>query len=305
MKLRRSPRPVTNIAAISSDSSENNPFIKNSEVRKASRKKVTKRSEGPLAPSRKAANSTRNTLARTREKQLIASGEVDFVLGIDEAGRGPLAGPVVAAAVSLPCTTLVGIADSKKITSEEARFRLYQELLSCPDIRYAVAVVDAATIDEINILQATMTAMSMAASGVLGNDGIRYKDEARASHDGSYVVCAGKKARNCKNVYALIDGNRVPSDLPCLGESIVKGDGKEYLIGAASILAKVTRDLLMKEYNELYPEYLLEQHKGYPTARHMELVRTFGPSPIHRRTFAPIKFMDLEPREDAERKANP
>ncbi|EED92664.1 predicted protein, partial [Thalassiosira pseudonana CCMP1335] len=183
------------------------------------------------------------------------------VVGVDEAGRGPLAGPVVAAAAIVP-TNIEGVIDSKKITKEEDRERLYEELVSSPGIRYAVAIVSAQRIDEINILQATLEGMRMAVQGVMDMD--------------SYY-------------FALIDGNKIPKDMPCSSESITKGDGREYSIGAASIIAKVTRDRLMHEYDAKYPEYNLKQHKGYPTVAHMSAVRKHGASLIHRRTFAPLK----------------
>ena len=97
-----------------------------------------------------------------------------------------------------------------------------------------------------------------------------------------------------KSCYALIDGNRLPQDLPCAAETMVKGDGREYAIAAASILAKVTRDRLMHAYDELYPAYGLAQHKGYPTAAHMAAVHAHGASPIHRRSFAPLKHWEFD-----------
>jgi ribonuclease HII len=213
-------------------------------------------------------------------------------MGIDEAGRGPLAGPVVAAAAIVPCT-LEGIMDSKLLTKEEERERMYEELVESPDIRWAVAVVDAARIDEINILQATLEGMRMAADGVMNP---KQGEKACVSRDGCYVVCSpnAKKQLKSTKYYALIDGNKVPKEMNCDSESIIKGDSKEYCIAAASILAKVTRDRLMRGYNELYPEFLLEQHKGYPTAKHIALVRKHGASPIHRRTFAPLKHMSFD-----------
>jgi len=226
---------------------------------------------------------------RTRESQL----EGFKVIGVDEAGRGPLAGPVVAAAAIVP-HTLEGVMDSKLLVKEEERERMYEELIKSPGIRWAVAVIDAARIDEINILQATLEGMRMATSGVVSP---QHGGEVCVKRQGCYVVCgpAGKKQRKTDKYYALIDGNRLPKDMPCDdAETIVKGDSKEYCIAAASILAKVTRDRLMRGYDKLYPAFELWKHKGYPTAAHMALVRKHGASPIHRRTFAPLKHMSFD-----------
>jgi len=283
----------------------------------SSKKKISTTTKKMKGSSKKKSKTrtTAPTLPRTREQELLSNDEnsVTAVVGIDEAGRGPLAGPVVAAAViQFPSSTndkypvIEGVTDSKKITKEDQRQELYDQLVACPSIHFAVAIVDAACIDEINILQATLKAMRLAACGVLGlkeDTSIRYESQSSVDHTGCYVVQKeiadksnsdnGAQMVTKNSAYALIDGNRIPSDLPCLGEAIVKGDGREYIIGAASILAKVTRDNLMREYDQKYPEYLLQQHKGYPTAKHMALVHKYGPSPIHRLTFAPIKHMDI------------
>lgn len=247
------------------------------------------------------------TLPRTREQELLLEDDsaLSYILGVDEAGRGPLAGPVVAAAVLSTAATVEGICDSKKLTKEEVRDELYRTLTTSPNLRYAVAVVDAKTIDDINILQATYEAMRMAAHGVLGMTNVRYESTISTEHEGCYVVAGatdeGGQSINGDappldptKVFALIDGNRLPPKLGMEGETMVKGDGREYLIGAASILAKVSRDSLMHEYHEKYPHYLLNQHKGYGTAKHMDLIFEHGAIPIHRRTFAPLKHMDLD-----------
>lgn len=250
----------------------------------------------------RASNTPRETLPRTRELELFQSlPDISFVMGIDEAGRGPLAGPVVAAAILSTCATVNGVCDSKLLTKEPFRDALYQQILSSPNLRYAVAVVDAKTIDEINILQATYEAMRMAASGALGLDTVKYESSLSTSHVGCYVVTGATDENgeaistteplNAKQVFSLIDGNRLPPKFPTEAETMTKGDGREYLIGAASILAKVSRDALMHEYHAQYPHFLLDQHKGYGTAKHMELIVTHGPLPIHRKTFAPIKHM--------------
>jgi len=249
-------------------------------------------------------------LPRTREHQLqLQQSSSLLVIGVDEAGRGPLAGPVVAAAAIVP-TNISGIIDSKKITKEEERERLYEELIGSPGIRYAVAVVSAERIDEINILQATLEGMRMAVEGVMRVRSISGGDNVASAKrtEVSYIVTGGvgdddddvAKATTATTTapttsyHALIDGNKIPKDMPCEAESMTKGDGREYSIGAASILAKVTRDRLMHEYDKLYPEYNLSQHKGYPTSAHMSAVGKFGASPIHRRTFAPLKHWEFD-----------
>ena len=242
---------------------------------------------------------------------------IQHIIGIDEAGRGPLAGPVVASAIIIP-TNISGITDSKKITNEVEREELYSKIISSSsnnntNVRYSIAIVDNQMIDKINILQATLLAMTMAVNSLIDvksfikNGGRVYKD-ASAKIDGCYVVLSNDKdndvsssttttistKNNTEAYYALVDGNRMPKELLCNGEPLVKGDSREYSIGAASILAKVTRDFIMKEYDIMYPEYELSRHKGYPTAAHMAKVRIHGASPIHRRSFAPLKHMTFD-----------
>ena len=176
------------------------------------------------------------------------------VCGIDEAGRGPLAGPVYAAAVWLPeGLALDGLNDSKKL-SEKKREALFPMILENA-VSYGIGFATEQEIDEINILQATFLAM-------------------RRAFDAMQQRCD----------YALIDGNRMPP-LPVPGETIVKGDAKSPSVAAASILAKVSRDRVMLEYAKQYPEYQFEKHKGYGTKVHVEALHTYGPSPIHRKTF--------------------
>lgn len=180
------------------------------------------------------------------------------IAGVDEAGRGPLAGPVVAAAVILnPQDPIAGLADSKKLSAkkrEELAVQIRRRALT-----YAVALADVEEIDRLNILQASLLAMS------------------RAVHD---LACTPDRV--------LIDGNQKPPlDLPM--ETIVRGDQKIAEISAASILAKVERDRIMTEYDELYPGYGLAQHKGYPTRAHIAALNELGVLPIHRRTFAPVR----------------
>ncbi|MCI6770500.1 MAG: ribonuclease HII [Oscillospiraceae bacterium] len=187
------------------------------------------------------------------EKQAIAEGYTT-VCGIDEAGRGPLCGPVCAAAVILPVDCEIeGINDSKKL-SEKKREKLYDEIIS-KAVCYAVSMVPADVIDEINILQATFLAMRNAVSGLSVQPDI-----------------------------ALIDGNQKPG-LTIEERTIVKGDAKSISIAAASILAKVTRDRYMLEADTKYPEYKFAQHKGYGTKLHYEMLAEYGLCPEHRRTF--------------------
>lgn len=202
------------------------------------------------------------------EKELHNEG-FSFVAGIDEAGRGPLAGPVVAAAVIfLDYSKIPQVFDSKQL-KEKTRDELFEMLTSRDDIIYAFAEVDNNEIDRINILQATHLAMRTAVAGL-----------------------------SQKPDFVLIDGNPVKS-MPLPNKSVVKGDAKCAAISAASIIAKVHRDRLMCKYAELYPEYGFEIHKGYGTAAHLEAIEKYGPCPIHRKTFSPIKEM-LSPLEQGE-----
>lgn len=174
--------------------------------------------------------------------------------GVDEAGRGPLAGDVYAAAVILnPETVIEGLDDSKKLT-EKKRERLFDEIIEKADA-WCIGTASAAEIDEHNILGATFIAMKRAVEGL-----------------------------GIKPSFAAVDGNRDPKlgiDTMC----IVKGDGTSASIAAASILAKVSRDRYMAKLAEEYPQYAFEKHKGYPTKLHYEKLREFGPSPVHRKTF--------------------
>ena len=182
------------------------------------------------------------------------SKDIKYLAGVDEAGRGPLAGPVVAAAVIFRKSTIIkGINDSKLLT-EKKREALYDKIISSA-LAYSVSIVEHVVIDEVNILNATLRAMKQCI------DDLKIKPD-----------------------LVLVDGNRkFQSEIPVI--TIVKGDSKSFSIAAASILAKVTRDRLMKKLSEQYPVYLWEQNKGYPTKRHREIIRIFGPSPLHRKSF--------------------
>lgn len=180
------------------------------------------------------------------------------VAGIDEAGRGPLAGPVSAAAVILPSGFHHDLLDDSKKLTEKRREVLYDELTQREDILWAHSYAEVEEIEEINILKATHAAMSRAARSLV------------PAPD-----------------FCLIDGLAVPN-FPLPSEGIVKGDGKSLSIAAASIIAKVARDRQMRVYAQEYPEYGFEKHKGYGTKLHMEALKEHGPCPIHRKTFAPI-----------------
>jgi ribonuclease HII len=203
------------------------------------------------------------------EKKLWKQG-FEWVIGLDEAGRGPLAGPVVAAAVSLvKPIQLKGIRDSKTL-SEKQREYFYEELTNHQHVRWAVAAISENEIDKINILNATKFAMYNATNNVLNK-----MDDRRKSEDTSYL---------------LIDGNfKIKSEI--LQRSIVKGDSKVFSIAAAGILAKVTRDRMMKELHQQYPEYGFDRHKGYGTRAHLANLAEFGPCKIHRKSFFPVSAM--------------
>ena len=187
------------------------------------------------------------------EREAFADG-VKLVCGVDEAGRGPLAGPVCAAAVILPPELVIpGLNDSKKLTDKKRR-ELY-DVITAEAVSYGIAFASEKEIDEINILQATFLAMARAMEKLTPQPEL-----------------------------ALIDGNRA-KDFGLPVRTIVKGDSLSASIAAASILAKVTRDRLMEQYDEAYPQYGFAIHKGYGTKRHYEALREFGPSPIHRMTF--------------------
>ena len=181
-------------------------------------------------------------------------GDIRIICGTDEAGRGPLAGPVVAAAVIMPLdegNIIDGVDDSKKLF-EKKREELYERILQ--EAKYARCVMlSAEEIDRINILQATKKAMEQAAEGAVG----------------------------CVFLVDAVTGLMLPGEQ----QPIIKGDAKSHMIAAASILAKVTRDRYMREMDEKYPQYGFAKHKGYGTAEHIAAIREFGPCPEHRRSF--------------------
>lgn len=195
---------------------------------------------------------------RQGELQLDFGDVLGLVAGVDEVGRGPLAGPVIAAAVILDFNRpIAGLADSKTLSPE--RRAVLDVQIRCCAFAFAIGRAEVEEIDRLNILQATMLAMqrAIAALHVLPD-------------------------------LAYIDGNRCPA-LPCRAEAIIKGDAKVPAISAASIIAKVARDQEMTEWDVHYPGYGLAKHKGYPTATHLRALAELGASPIHRRSFAPVR----------------
>ena len=188
------------------------------------------------------------------ENKLYSEG-LKYIAGIDEAGRGPLAGPVVVGiAIMKPDSFIEGVNDSKKI-SEKKRELLYEQITN-EAIDWSVGIVDQNEIDEINILNATKKALHMAITN------LKIKPD-------RILVDALEHIDTCGIPYT----------------SIINGDAKVYSISAASIIAKVTRDRMMKEYDEIYPEYGFAGHKGYGTAKHIQAIKAYGPCPLHRKTF--------------------
>lgn len=210
----------------------------------------------------------------------IAAGQSAFdwradglTAGVDEAGRGPLAGPVVAAAVILdPSRPVDGVADSKALSP--ARRSVLADEIRAHSLAWGLGWSEPAEIDEVNILQATMLAMRRALAALA-----------------------------VAPVHVQVDGNRVPSldglGLDCTIEAVVRGDASVASIGAASILAKVARDRHMAELDDRYPGYGFAVHKGYPTAAHVAALRRLGPSPVHRRSFGPVQFCLSPGRADS------
>jgi len=196
------------------------------------------------------------------EDELVARGFAK-VAGVDEAGRGPLAGPVAAAAVILPRSFLCPLLDDSKKLSKKKRDSLYEEITGNPEIIWAVAMVEADEIDRINILRATHRAMGLAL-----------------------------EALKVKPDIALIDGLPVKG-LSLPHEALVKGDGLSLSIAAASVIAKVTRDRIMERIAAEFPLYGFERHQGYGTREHLEAIKNHGPCRFHRRSFQPISQLSL------------
>ena len=196
---------------------------------------------------------------------------IPFVIGVDESGRGSLAGPVVSAAVcsSVDSALFSDVNDSKQLSSK-LRQNIYLQVQSDSSLIYNISQVDHRTIDEVNILQATMISMSDCVHKVYN----QIKSETNC-HD--------------NEMYVIIDGNKCPNKLPIKSKPLVKGDSLCYSIALASIIAKVERDKIMCEYHQLYPEYDFLNNKGYPSRKHILAIHKYGACPIHRMTYKPLK----------------
>ena len=195
-----------------------------------------------------------------KETNPMMQARADCIAGVDEAGRGPLCGPVVAAAVILnPEQPICGLKDSKKLT--EKRREQLADIIKSSAIAYATGQATVEEIDEINILQASMLAMQRAVA----------------------ALCIRPEL-------VLVDGNRCP-ELPMPSQAIIKGDDKVDAIAAASIIAKVTRDREMILLDKMWPQYGIARHKGYPTKAHMEALNSYGPEAIHRKSFKPVALI--------------
>lgn len=204
--------------------------------------------------------SKRNNSDLLYYERLLKDRGYDLIIGVDEAGRGPLAGPVVAAAVALKCLDFENRIDDSKKLSSNIRQKAFEEITK--KSIFGISVVSEKIIDRINILQASRLAMRQA------------------------VISLTKKIAclDSLNIHVIVDGNMsLELNWPCT--DIIKGDGKSKSIAAASILAKVTRDRIMQEYDSIYPEYGFSQNKGYPTESHREILSRIGPSAIHRKSF--------------------
>ncbi len=197
--------------------------------------------------------------ALTQLEQMAYQEGYQIVAGVDEAGRGPLAGPVVAAAcVFTRDLVLEGVDDSKKLTPKE-REEIYQTLVTHPEIDFAIGIVEHTQIDIINILQASLEAMAIAVKNLA-----------------------------IEPDFLLIDGNQYPP-IEIASKAVVKGDSLSQSIAAASILAKHTRDQMMLQFHLEWPQYGFDKHKGYATRSHLQAIQDHGPCPIHRKSFEPIK----------------
>lgn len=232
------------------------------EIQKDSRKGVQQLVKRWLQRKEAQEQARLKLLEMSEYERLYKSQGFTFIAGIDEVGRGPLAGPVVAAAVILPDDfQILGIDDSKKLT-ETKREELY-ELIRSTALSIGVGIIEAKEIDTINIYEATKKAMYVALN------------ELHISPD-----------------FLLVDAMKLTTPIP--SEAIIKGDSKSISIAAASIIAKVTRDRMMKELAQSFPEYRFEQNMGYGTKEHIDALQLYGATPYHRRSFAPIKELNKQ-----------
>jgi len=229
-----------------------------------------------------------------KEERKLWKRGYHLVAGLDEAGRGPLAGPVVAAALiiqQLPTFNdklfrflLKEVNDSKELTFKK-REELYQALLRHPAIEWGVARVGPRVIERINILEATKLAMKRATRGL--EKKLRFPDK---------FLDVGYPGQNLKPDFLLLDGNfKINLNIP--QKSIIKADQKVFSCAAASIIAKVTRDRAMMSYDKKYPQYLFKRNKGYPTQHHGRMLKRYGPCEIHRKTFGSVKKVQSEKRK--------
>lgn len=204
-----------------------------------------------------------------RDKEISLKGRFKYCIGVDEAGRGPLAGPVVCAScyVASDIEEIDGVVDSKASTEHEREIT-YEKLINNPKITYGVAIISHNEIDEINILEATLKGMRTSVLNLLAKLDKSIKKE---------------------DIIALIDGNKVPVDMPLHAAEVIKGDSFVFSIAAASIIAKVTRDRIMLELDKKYPQYNFKTHKGYPTFEHRTVLSQIGPSPVHRYSYGPVR----------------
>ncbi len=192
------------------------------------------------------------------EKHFRSKGYVR-IAGADEAGRGPLAGPVVAAVCLLPPNFRIWNIDDSKVLKEVMREKIYKKLIQHPKVVFGVGIVDSKEIDKRNILQASLFAMQKALETL-----------------------------PIRPDFLLVDGNRLPN-IKIPGQAIIQGDSLSISIASASIIAKCTRDRIMKDAHIAYPEYFFQEHKGYATKKHLQMLRLYGPSPIHRFSYEPVR----------------
>lgn len=218
-------------------------------------------------------------LKREYEDRLFQNG-YNYIIGTDEAGRGPLAGPVVAAACCCPSHLqhkLIEKVNDSKLLSEKKRNEIYELIMNDNSILKAVTIIDNDKIDEINILKAALLAMELSIEKVT------------------------KQIQNSENdkICALVDGNKAVRGLPFKVIPVVRGDKLVYSIALASIIAKVERDRIMTQMHEIYPQYNFAQHKGYPTKDHFLLLHQYGPSPIHRKSTKPVQRILYNKNDDS------
>ena len=240
------------------------------------------------------------------EKKLWKRG-YKYVVGLDESGRGPLAGPVVAGAVviknfqfsifnfksSSNFKILKEVRDSKQLSAKK-REKIYNALIKCPDIKWGIGIVSEKVIDKINILEATKLAMKKAVKSLEKKLGKNINNSSvQKTHDPDFV--AGARYNRHREFFArrgflLLDGN-MKLDINISQKAIIKADQKVFSVAAASIIAKVTRDRIMQKYHKKYPQYGFDKHKGYPTKAHFAKLQKFGACKIHRKTFWPVSSL--------------